>query len=71
MNETNKCFLHSGDDPVTKIKIQQCKDPLQFCMIDADTFAWVNNDLQFTPVDQRRDDPFKSQVHDKITEKMC
>ena len=33
MNDTNQCFSHSGDDPVTKIKVQKCKDPLEMCAV--------------------------------------
>ena len=45
MNDTNKCFEHSGDDPVTKIKIQPCKNKKDVCPVNFPELAWINADL--------------------------
>lgn len=43
LNETNTCFSHSADDPVTSIEVQRCLNPAELCFIDNNQFAWVTS----------------------------
>jgi hypothetical protein len=43
MNETEKCFRHSGNDPVTKIKLQQCESSKKKCYMKKDSYAWIDS----------------------------
>ena len=70
LNETNTCFEHSADDPVTSIKVQQCLNPEEKCYIDENKFAWATSELQFIPKEERLMRS-KSQVFNKITRQQC
>ena len=33
MNDTNVCFKHSGNDPVTSISVQKCENASEKCFV--------------------------------------
>ena len=41
MNDTNTCFKHSGNDPVTEIKIFKCENSSEKCFVPDMKFAWI------------------------------
>lgn len=47
MNDSNVCFKHSANDPVTDIKVQKCENSSEKCFVPDNKFAWVQSDLQF------------------------
>lgn len=74
MNDTlpqQVCYQHSEDDPVTHIRVLKCKNPEEKCMVNRGEYSWVSNELQFTPVDKRKNFKTKSQVYGNINTEHC
>lgn len=41
MNDSNQCFKHSANDPVTEIKVQKCENSSEKCYVPDGKFAWI------------------------------